>query len=69
MFGDGMVSLGTAVVTWDFRNVKSSPKIVSLILSLLSTRIEAGVNSMSPAALWNCTAMFPGVLDTPPSGR
>ena len=51
MFGDGMVSLGTAVVTWDFRNEKASAKIVSLIFSLLSTRIDAGVNSMSPAAL------------------
>ncbi len=52
MFGEGMVSLGTAVVTCDRRNVKASAKIVSLILSLLSTRIDAGVNSMSPAALW-----------------
>ena len=66
MFGDGMVSLGTAVVTWDFRNVKASAKIVSLIVSLLSTRIDAGVNSMSPAALWNFTARLPGALDTPP---
>jgi hypothetical protein len=48
MFGDGMVSLGTAVVTWDRRNVNASAKIVLLIVSLLSTRIDAGVNSMSP---------------------
>ncbi len=66
MFGDGMVSLGTAVVTCDFRNEKASAKIVSLILSLLSTRIDAGVNSMSPAALWNFTARLPGAFDTPP---
>ena len=28
--------------------------------------IEAGVNSISPAALWNFTARLPGALDTPP---
>ena len=66
MFGEGMVSLGTAVVTWDFRKVKASPKIVSSIRSFPSTRIDAGVNSMSPAALWNFTAMLPGALETPP---
>ena len=66
MFGDGMVSLGTAVVTWDFRNEKASPKIVSSMWSLLSTRIDAGVYSMSPAALWNFTARLPGALETPP---
>ena len=66
MFGDGIVSLGTAVVTWDFRNVKASPKIVSSIRILLSTRIDAGVNSMSPAAFWNFTARLPGALETPP---
>jgi hypothetical protein len=61
-----MVSLGTAVVTCDCRNVKASAKIVSSIPSLPSTRIDAGVNSISPAALWNFTAMFPGAFDTPP---
>ena len=66
MFGDGMVSLGTAVVTWDFRNVKASAKIVLSMRIFPSTRIDAGVNSISPAALRNFTAMFPGVFDTPP---
>ena len=66
MFGDGMVSLGTAVVTWLRRNVKASAKMVSSIPSLPSTRIDAGVNSMSPAALWNFTAMLPGAFETPP---
>ena len=66
MFGEGMVSLGTAVVTCDRRNEKASPKIVSSMCSLPSTRIEAGVYSMSPAALWNFTARLPGALDTPP---
>src|SRR6266566_2234528 len=60
MFGDGMVSLGTAVVTWDFRKEKASPKIVSSMWSLPSTRMDAGVYSMSPAALWNRTARWPG---------
>ena len=67
MFGDGMVSFGTAVVTWSRTNVKSSAKIVSSIRSFPSTMIEAGVNSMSPAALWNFTARWPGALETPPS--
>ena len=28
--------------------------------------MEAGVNSISPAALWNFTVRWPGALDTPP---
>ena len=48
MFGDGMVSLGTAVVTWSRRKMKASAKIVSTMRSLPSIRIEAGVNSISP---------------------
>ena len=66
MFGDGMVSLGTAVVTWSFRKVKASAKIVSSMRSFPSTRIEAGVNSISPAAFRNFTARWPGALDMPP---
>ncbi len=66
MFGDGMVSLGTAVLTWDLRNVKSSPKMVSSMRIFPSTRIDAGVNSISPDAFRNFTAMFPGALDIPP---
>ena len=66
MFGDGMVSLGTAVVTWDFRKVNASAKIVSSMRIFPSTRSDAGVNSISPAAFRNWTAMFPGALDMPP---
>lgn len=66
MLGDGIVSLGTAVVTRDFRNVKSSPKIVSPIRILLPTRIDAGVNWISPALLRNFTARLPGALEIPP---
>ena len=66
MFGDGIVSLGTAVVTWDRRKVKASAKIVSSMPIFPSTRIEAGVNSISPPALRNFTARFPGALDIPP---
>jgi hypothetical protein len=66
MFGDGMVSLGTAVVTWERRKVNASAKIVSSIRTFPSTWIDAGVNSMSPAALWNWTFRLPGALDTPP---
>ena len=51
MFGDGMVCLGTAVLTCDFRYVKSSPKMVRSIVTLLSTCSAAGVHSISPAAL------------------
>ena len=66
MFGDGIVCLGTAVVTWDFRNVKSSPKMVSSSLTLLPTCSAAGVHSMVPDALLNFTARFPGALEIPP---
>ena len=66
MFGDGMVSLGTAVRTWSRRKTKASAKIVSPMPSFPSIRIEAGVNSMSPAALWNFTARWPAALETPP---
>ena len=36
------------------------------IRTLLSTCSAAGVHSMSPAALWNFTARWPGALDIPP---
>ena len=60
MLGDGIVSLGLAVVTLSFRNEKSSPKIVSVTPSLPSICIAAGVNSTSPSGLWNSTRMSPG---------
>ena len=67
MFGDGIVNLGTAVVTWDFRNVKSSPKMTLSSLTLLPICSAAGVHSMVPDGLTNFTARFPGALEIPPS--
>jgi hypothetical protein len=37
-----------------------------LILSLLSTFMAAGVNSMLPSAFWNLTERLPGALAMPP---
>jgi len=66
MFGDGIVSFGTAVVTWDFRKVKSPPKIVWSSLILPPMCSAAGVHSMVPDGLVNVTASLPGALETPP---
>ncbi len=65
MFGDGMVCLGTAVLTCDVRYVKSSPKMVRSIRTLLPTCSAAGVHSMVPDGLVNFTARWPGALDIP----
>ena len=67
MLGDGMVCLGTAVVTTDFRYSKSGPKIVWSRPTLRFTVSAAGVYSMSPAGLWNLTSRFPGAWPIPPS--
>jgi hypothetical protein len=56
MFGEGTVCLGTAVVTWSLTNVKSSPKMVWSSRTLLPTCSAAGVHSMVPDGLVNCTA-------------
>ena len=56
MFGDGMVSLGTAVLTRDCRYVKASPKMVWSIRTLLPTCSAAGVHSMVPDGFTNFTA-------------
>ena len=67
MFGEGMVCLGTAVVTWSLTNVKSSPKMVWSSRTLLPTCSAAGVHSMVPDGLVNCTARWPGAREIPPS--
>ena len=68
MLGEGIVSFGVCPApATDCRNAKSSPKIVSLTPSLPSMSIAAGVNSMSPSALWNFTVRLPGALLMPSS--
>ena len=68
MLGEGMVSFGVcASLATDCRNVNGRSKIVSDTPSLPSMCSAAGVNSMSPSALWNCTDMLPGALETPSS--
>ena len=66
MLGLGIVSLGVFDVT-PFRNSKSSPKIGFSSVTLPSMCIAAGVNSMSPSALWNLTLRCPGAFEIPPS--
>ena len=67
MFGDGIVCLGTAVVTWDFRNAKSAPKMVCSSATLPPTCKAAGVHSMVPEGFMNFTDRLPGALEIPPS--
>ena len=67
MLGDGIVSLGVALVTTLCRNSKSGAKIGFSSVTLPSMCIAAGVNSMSPSALWNLTARLPGDFEMPPS--
>ncbi len=50
MLGLGIVSLGVAPSTACWRNLKSSPKIVSDTPSLPSTFSAAGVKSISPSS-------------------
>ena len=49
MLGDGMVSLGVAVVTAPARKRKASAKIGSSRRILALTRSAAGVNSIVPS--------------------
>ena len=67
MLGDGIVSFGVLVVTVSRRKVKSSPKIVCSRPILPSTCNAAGVNSIVPSSLQNCTFISPGALLMPPS--
>ena len=68
MLGEGIVSFGVcASLATDCRYSKASAKIVSETPILPSMCSAAGVNSMSPSALWNCTFMFPGAFDIPSS--
>ena len=67
MLGLGIVSFGVASVTTLCRNSKSRAKIGCSSVTLPSMCIAAGVNSMSPSALWNFTVRFPGDLEIPPS--
>jgi hypothetical protein len=63
-----MVSLAvTPGSTMDFRNAKSSPKMVFSSFTGESTCSAAEVNSMSPASLWNLTRISPSALPIPPS--
>ena len=61
-----MVSLGTTPWAIDCRNAKSSPKMVSSIVTRRFTRIAGGVYSMSPAAPWNLETSVPGTWLMPP---
>ena len=67
MLGLGIVSFGVAVVTTLWRNSKSWAKIGFSSVTLPSMCIAAGVNSMSPSALWNLTLRLPGDFEMPPS--
>jgi hypothetical protein len=68
MLGDGIVSFGVCVsLATDCRNSNASAKIVCETPSLPSMCSAAGVNSMSPSALWNCTDRLPGALEMPSS--
>ena len=66
MLGDGIVSFGVwPSLATDCRNVNGRSKIVSDTPSLPSMCSAAGVNSMSPSALWNFTDRLPGRLGDP----
>ena len=67
MFGEGMVSLGTAVVTVFFRNEKASAKIVSCSVTRSWTSSAADWKSSSPCSLrkWTCSSSCVGRM--PPS--
>ena len=67
MLGEGTVSFGVLVVTVSRRKAKSSPKIVCSSPIRSSTWIAAGVNSIVPSSLKNCTVISPGALPTPRS--
>ena len=68
MLGDGIVSFGVwPSLAIDCRNLNGRSKIVSDTPSLPSMCSAAGVNSMSPSALWNCTDRLPGALEMPSS--
>ena len=69
MLGDGIVSFGVwPSAAWDFRNSKSSPKIVLSSVTLSSTCSAAGENSIVPSALRNSTFMLSSLtVVTPPS--
>jgi len=66
MLGEGIVSFGVPRAT-DLRKAKSSAKMARSRFNLPVTRIAAGVNSMSPCALWNLTTRSPGAFETPSS--
>ncbi len=67
MLGEGMVSFGVPVVTTDFRNSKSSPKMHFSKVSLPTIRSADGVNSMSPPLLWKVTLRLSLTFSTPPN--
>ncbi len=67
MLGDGMVSLGTAVVTVSARNRNASAKIGCSSRTFPSTRSAAGVNSIVPSVFWNWTTRFSSARLIPPS--
>jgi hypothetical protein len=68
MLGDGIVSFGvidSPVI--DFRNVKSSAKMVSRRRTGPSTCNAAALNSICPSAFWNFTLIDSSELLIPPS--
>ena len=66
MLGDGMVSLGVAVVTRSRRKSNASPKMVSDSVIGSATRTPADSKSTSPVALRMCTWIFWSVVVMPP---
>jgi hypothetical protein len=67
MLGEGIVSFGRALVVTDRRNSNASPKIVCSSSIVASTCAAAGVNSIVPSSLRNCTTRSSATRVTPPS--
>ena len=67
MLGEGIVSLGVAVVTAPVKNRKASAKMVSPRWMRSSTRGAAGVNFYIPSALRNFTLMLSWAFSTTPN--
>jgi hypothetical protein len=67
MLGEGMVSLGTAVVTADFKNSKASPKIVVSMPTRPLTFRAADVNDVVPSLFLKATCSCSSDLVIPPS--
>jgi hypothetical protein len=68
MLGDGIVSLGVAVLTHSWRNVNASAKIGARRATRSVTCSAAGENSIEPCSLRNCTLRLSSLIVViPPS--